>query len=297
VRRLAAAAVVAGALLGAPGALADAAPDLVTMKGIQFSPGTVTTLVGEHVRWTNDSGLQHTVTSPDGDFSSGYLAPGDGFDHGFDRPGRFRYVCTVHSSMSGVVEVVPIALSGPGAPVRAGQAVRLSGREPAGSGAVTIQRTGPGPAATAAVVNPAPDGTFAVELRPTASGSYRAAAGGRVSPEVKVGVVARVMLSARFGRRHSSFSAGPLPRGAGAVLQTYSLEHYRWVSRARARPGRGGMARFMLMGGAGRRPVRVLAVTRAGVLATSNVVRPHPARGRHHPMVMTPGSHPMGGMS
>jgi plastocyanin len=288
--------VVTAALLWAPGALADAAPDLVTMKGIQFSPGTVTALAGESVHWANDSGLQHTVTSPDGNFDSGYLAPGDGFDQRFDTPGRFRYVCTVHSSMSGVVEVVPIALSGPVAPVKAGTAVRLSGREPAGAGAVTIQRHRPGPVATAAVVDPGPDGTFSAMLRATASETYRAVAAGRVSPPVRVGVVTDVRLQARFGRRHSTFSAGPLPRGASAVLQTYSLEHYRWISRARARPGRDGMARFTLRGGAGRRPTRALAVTRAGVLATSEVFRPHPARGRHHPEVMGPGAQPMGGM-
>jgi plastocyanin len=291
------AAVVAAALLAAPSALADPPPGLVTMKGVQFAPGRVTALAGESVHWSNDSSLTHTVTSPDGDFDSGDLAPGDGFDQRFEKPGRFRYLCTIHASMSGVVEVVPIALDGPLAPVKAGAEVRLSGREPAGTGAVTIQRTGPGPVTTAAVVNPTSDGSFAVTLRPVVSGSYRAVAGGRVSPEVKVGVVAQVGLHARFGHRRSSFSAGPLPRGARAVLQTYSLEHYRWISRGRARPGRDGMARFALSGDAGRRPARALAVTRAGVLATSEIVRPHPARGRHHPARMDPGSQPMGGMS
>jgi plastocyanin len=296
VRGVAAVAAATCVLLAAPAALADPPPDLVSIKGIQFTPSTVTALVGETVHWSNESGLTHTVTSPDGNFDSGDLGPGDSYDHGFARAGRFRYICTIHAGMSGVVQVVPIALSGPVTPVRAGQPVRLEGREPAGGGAVTIQRTGPGPATTAVTVDPTSDGTFSAELRPSASGSYRAVAGGRVSPEVRVGVVTQVRLRARFGARHSTFAAGPLPRGAVAVLQTYSLEHYRWVTRARARPGRGGMARFGLMGGAGRRPTRALAVTRAGVLAASEVVRPHAARGRHHATVMNPGSQPMGGM-
>ena len=61
---------------------------------------------GEKVHWTNVGELQHTVTSDDGIFHSGYLKPGEGFSMTFPVCGEYSYHCMTHSGwMKGVVIV------------------------------------------------------------------------------------------------------------------------------------------------------------------------------------------------
>ena len=60
---------------------------------------------GNIVSWTNDDSIEHTVTSDDGSFDSGPIAPGDTFDNTFDSPGEFGYHCSIHPFMTGVVIV------------------------------------------------------------------------------------------------------------------------------------------------------------------------------------------------
>lgn len=78
----------------------------VTMIDLKFTPAKVTAGVGDTVTWTNEDSATHTVTSDgEGPLDSGDVG-GDGtFDFAFDTAGTFRYVCTIHPSMEGVVEV------------------------------------------------------------------------------------------------------------------------------------------------------------------------------------------------
>lgn len=97
--------------------------------GLAFEPATATIETGETVTWTNESDVPHTVTAygdgipaeaayfASGGFESeraardrvteGLIAPGERYDHTFERPGTYRYYCIPHegSGMVGTVRV------------------------------------------------------------------------------------------------------------------------------------------------------------------------------------------------
>jgi plastocyanin len=84
----------------------------VGMMNIQFEPGDVTIKAGETVTWTNEEGVAHDVdktSGPGAQFSSGPeggMMEGDTFEHTFDKPGTYEYVCRVHApGMAGTIEV------------------------------------------------------------------------------------------------------------------------------------------------------------------------------------------------
>jgi plastocyanin len=71
-----------------------------------FTPGDVTVAVGTLVRWTNGSGVAHTVTpSGHGEWAEAQLPNNGTFEHDFDTVGVFPYLCTIHAGMTGVVRV------------------------------------------------------------------------------------------------------------------------------------------------------------------------------------------------
>jgi plastocyanin len=58
------------------------------------------------VTWVNKSEIAHTVTGDDLSFDdSGVIEPGELFRHTFDQPGTYRYHCSPHPGMSGVIVV------------------------------------------------------------------------------------------------------------------------------------------------------------------------------------------------
>jgi plastocyanin len=77
----------------------------VTIKGMKFTPGSVTIKAGQSVTWTNNDQRDHTVVADDGSFNSGNLGPGASFTHKFAKSGKFKYACALHPRMKGVVEV------------------------------------------------------------------------------------------------------------------------------------------------------------------------------------------------
>jgi plastocyanin len=72
-----------------------------------FQPHTLIAATGATVTWQNDDSVAHTITSGSGWFDSGQLSPGDSFVHQFDKPGTYRYQCTNHPAMEGVIVVLP----------------------------------------------------------------------------------------------------------------------------------------------------------------------------------------------
>jgi plastocyanin len=112
------------------GEAAAAEDNRVTMTQVKFRPKELTVSAGTTVTWDNTSSHSHTVTGsgiPDeaeyfasGGFESydaakdgwdknagGKLEPGDTFEHTFQVPGRYDYVCIPHlrADMVGVVHV------------------------------------------------------------------------------------------------------------------------------------------------------------------------------------------------
>ncbi|WP_440945241.1 plastocyanin/azurin family copper-binding protein [Methanosarcina sp. T3] len=75
----------------------------VKIKDFAFNPDSITISSGDTVRWTNLDLFTHTVTGPD--FSSGTLRDGDSYEFTFTREGTYRYYCSIHASMEGVVIV------------------------------------------------------------------------------------------------------------------------------------------------------------------------------------------------
>ena len=72
-----------------------------------FQPGTVSIAPNDIVRWTNnDSAVpDHTVTSATGKFDSGNVPSGHTVCMQFLVAGSYGYYCTIHSFMTGVVNV------------------------------------------------------------------------------------------------------------------------------------------------------------------------------------------------
>lgn len=100
-------------ILGLLPATAFAAPASVIATGSDtFAPADVTVNQGEAVTWTFKA--THNVTGTG--FKSGNLSSGQTYTHAFDTPGDFKYTCTLHGGMDGIVHVLPQASSQPTAP-------------------------------------------------------------------------------------------------------------------------------------------------------------------------------------
>jgi plastocyanin len=77
----------------------------ISIRNFSFSPVSLTVPVGATVSWTNLDGEPHTVKSVEQLFRSGALDQNDSFNFKFDKPGTYRYVCSIHPQMVGTVVV------------------------------------------------------------------------------------------------------------------------------------------------------------------------------------------------
>ena len=93
---------------GAPAQqVAATAPNAVAIDNFAFGPAAITVAAGTKVTWTNRDDEPHTVVSADAPraFKSGALDTGDSFSFTFDKPGTYRYFCSIHPHMTGTVVV------------------------------------------------------------------------------------------------------------------------------------------------------------------------------------------------
>ena len=80
--------------------------DVSASEAYGFSIPKLTINQNDTVVWTNAGKIQHTVTSCDGLFDSGYLNPGEFFSYKFTQKGTYYYYCIPHvQKMRGVVFV------------------------------------------------------------------------------------------------------------------------------------------------------------------------------------------------
>jgi LPXTG-motif cell wall-anchored protein len=77
----------------------------VTIKDFDFTPATVTVVVGDTVTWTNDGPTAHSATAEGGSFDTGIFPDGESRSATFDEAGTFAYICTPHPFMEGTVVV------------------------------------------------------------------------------------------------------------------------------------------------------------------------------------------------
>ena len=236
---------------GVSAARADAPTRTVTMPGKAYDPTHLDVLVGTTVTWKNEDSINHTVTADGDAFSSGYVPPGGSFAFTFAQQGRYAFHCTIHKFMRGEVDVFGLVLTGPEGAVGAGQRVVFAGLAPAGTSSVAVR----GPHGDL-VVKPRADGSFAVRTPIGEPGSYRAVAGGLVSPAVAVQVRPAVHVSAARGRVRATVRPGR--PGATALLQAYDREHFAWTTVARGTLDRASRVSLRVPDGVGR--ARVLVV-------------------------------------
>jgi len=95
-------AVVAALLLPATSARAD---DMeVHIDNFVFQPAELKIKVGTTVTWTNRDDIAHTITSGS-PFRSKTLDTDDKFSFTFTNAGDYKYFCSLHPHMTGMIKV------------------------------------------------------------------------------------------------------------------------------------------------------------------------------------------------
>jgi plastocyanin len=104
-RGLGASLAVAAALILQPGgARAHAENITVTIDNFTFAPTELKLKVGDTVTWTNHDDIPHTVVSA-GKFRSKTLDSDDSFSFTFAAAGDYKYFCSLHPHMTGMIKV------------------------------------------------------------------------------------------------------------------------------------------------------------------------------------------------
>ena len=103
-------AVVFGATLGYGGhasAAAPAAQSAIAIRNYSFDPAVMKVAAGTTVTWVNKDGDVHTIKSQAGPetFQSPALDSGGHYSFTFHHPGTYKYICSVHPFMRGVIVV------------------------------------------------------------------------------------------------------------------------------------------------------------------------------------------------
>jgi len=83
----------------------------IDIKLFTYKPDMLQVPVGTTVVWTNQDGIEHSVTNgtppnPAGAFDSGLFSQGKTFAFTFDKPGDYPYFCVRHNSLQGTLKVV-----------------------------------------------------------------------------------------------------------------------------------------------------------------------------------------------
>lgn len=71
-----------------------------------YEPDPVVVQAGGKVTWQNEDTAPHTATADDGSFDTGTIEQGKTGSATFKQPGTFTYICEIHPTMQGTVEVV-----------------------------------------------------------------------------------------------------------------------------------------------------------------------------------------------
>ncbi len=85
--------------------VARADGNTVTIKNFTFAPMQLSVSAGTIVTWHNADEEPHTVTSDTGVFRSGAIDGGGSFTFKFEKPGTYKYLCSIHPQMVGTIVV------------------------------------------------------------------------------------------------------------------------------------------------------------------------------------------------
>ena len=82
----------------------------IIITNFAFEPHELNVTVNSSVSWTNEDTVPHTiVTDKDttAEIKSANLNKGDTFEYNFTKIGIYPYHCSIHPSMTGVIQVTP----------------------------------------------------------------------------------------------------------------------------------------------------------------------------------------------
>ena len=77
----------------------------ITVGDNYFEPSMLVIRVGVAVKFVHGGSATHTITSLNNKWAPILLGIGSESQLGFAEPGVYRYMCTIHSGMQGVIEV------------------------------------------------------------------------------------------------------------------------------------------------------------------------------------------------
>jgi plastocyanin len=83
---------------------AHAEDTIVTIDNFTFQPAQLTVKVGTTVTWKNHDDIPHTIVSA-GKFRSKTLDTDDSFSFTFAAAGDYKYFCSLHPHMTGMIKV------------------------------------------------------------------------------------------------------------------------------------------------------------------------------------------------
>jgi plastocyanin len=83
---------------------ARAEDSIVTVDNFTFQPAQLTVKVGTTVTWKNHDDIPHTIVSA-GKFRSKTMDTDDSFSFTFTTAGDYKYFCSLHPHMTGMIKV------------------------------------------------------------------------------------------------------------------------------------------------------------------------------------------------
>jgi plastocyanin len=96
--------VIAAAILSLQLGSAHAEETNVMIDNFTFEPQQLTVKVGTTVTWKNRDDIPHTIVSA-GKFRSKTLDTDDSFTFTFTATGDYKYFCSLHPHMTGMIKV------------------------------------------------------------------------------------------------------------------------------------------------------------------------------------------------
>ncbi|HEX6688989.1 MAG TPA: cupredoxin family copper-binding protein [Solirubrobacterales bacterium] len=78
----------------------------VEIEDFAYRPDPVTIEEGGKVIWKNRDSVAHTATAEDGSFDTGTIEEGKLKSETFKEAGTYDYICSIHPTMHGTIEVV-----------------------------------------------------------------------------------------------------------------------------------------------------------------------------------------------
>lgn len=100
--------IVASGALAVPSRAADAQPAKsanVKIDNFSFVPAMLRIDRGTKVTWVNSDDVPHVVRTEDPSIKSPALDTDDAYSYTFDKPGTYRYFCSLHPKMQGTIVV------------------------------------------------------------------------------------------------------------------------------------------------------------------------------------------------